>query len=247
METYNLLVERRKELQELQRNGQGLDRIAAVQRQAEAAQNSLDPVLEGRLRRAKDEVEQQKRLNVKLQADRQKLAPARKQAEQEVRSANCELRSKAAQLQRPPRAPSNPVDQSSEDKHLRQLRRDSDILSEALRQDERKFKSSEREASQDFDMARMEKLQADVAAHEAEIVKLNALLASENHSGPSALVECGAHGYPPVLPASVNSSPCQASQPALTLVVQADADSSCQEPEVDVEESDDMSALVAPT
>jgi DNA repair exonuclease SbcCD ATPase subunit len=181
MEAYNLLVERRKELQRLQHNGQGLDKVAAAQKRAEAAQNALSPELEERLRRKKEEVAQQKRLNIRLQADRQKVDEARKKAEREVRAANNDVRSKASQLKRPPRPGNNvasggAADADVEQKKLRNLQRDVDILSSAIRQDERKFKAAEREDEQQLEMTRRQitKLTADIAGHEAEIAKLRA-------------------------------------------------------------------------
>lgn len=179
MEAYNLLVERRKELQRLQRNGQGLDKVAAAQKRAEAEQNALSPEIEERLRRKKEEVAQQKRLNIRLQADRQKVDEARKKAEHEVRLANNDVRSKASQLKRPPRPGNNSASGGAaeaevEQKKLRNLQRDVDILTSAIRQDERKFKAAEREDEQQLEMTRRQiaKLTADIAGHEAEIAKL---------------------------------------------------------------------------
>merc|ERR1719461_869696 len=103
MEVQNLLAERRKELRQLQKSGDGLDRIAAAQRKAEAQQNALRPEVEEKLNQAKREVEAQKRKNANLQAERLKLFNARKAAEEELRTAGAQLRGRAAQLQRPPR------------------------------------------------------------------------------------------------------------------------------------------------
>jgi len=181
METYNLLVERRKELQRLQHNGQGLDRVAAAQRRAEVEQNAMSPDVEDRLRRAKDEVELQKRLNIRLQAERQKVVASKKQEEQELRAANVELRRKAAQLQRPPR-PTNPAAHSGkESQKMEQLRRDVDILSEAVRQDERKHKVFTRDDEQNLEHTRraVAKLRSDVAGHEVQTSQLRIALRSE--------------------------------------------------------------------
>lgn len=267
METYNLLVEKRKELQRLQRNGTGLDRVAAAQRKAEAEQNALTPENETRLRNAKDDVEQQKRLHIRMQAERQKVVAAKKKAEQEVRAANTELRSKAAQLQRPPR-PTKTDPQGGEPQQLRQLRRDVDILSEAVWQDERKHKAGQRDDEQQLDYQRraIAKLRTDCAGHDVEIAKLRAVLT----------VEEGAEILPPVLasprgggisegsPHEVFSpsaekpsapSPPSARKPAVSSLPSPTTSASARSPgnapavtetEVDAEESDDMAALVAP-
>eukprot|EP00411_Alexandrium_monilatum_P040615 CAMPEP_0175410652 /NCGR_PEP_ID=MMETSP0095-20121207/41723_1 /TAXON_ID=311494 /ORGANISM="Alexandrium monilatum, Strain CCMP3105" /LENGTH=281 /DNA_ID=CAMNT_0016709617 /DNA_START=42 /DNA_END=883 /DNA_ORIENTATION=- len=162
MELQNLLAEKRKDLQQLKRSGEGLDRIAEAQRRAEAAQNSMTPENAERLQRAKDEVENKRRLNVKLFSERQKLASACKKAEAQVRAAEAELRSKAAELRPPPRAAGvaggNARDAAAKDavtepQVLKQLQRDVDILKEAVRQDERKFRTSERSDEQQSEAA----------------------------------------------------------------------------------------------
>jgi hypothetical protein len=68
------------------------------------------------------------------------------------------------------------ADADVEQKKLRNLQRDVDILSSAIRQDERKFKAAEREDEQQLEMTRRQitKLTADIAGHEAEIAKLRA-------------------------------------------------------------------------
>mmetsp|Transcript_9775 Transcript_9775/g.25651 ORF Transcript_9775/g.25651 Transcript_9775/m.25651 type:complete len:292 (+) Transcript_9775:70-945(+) len=154
MELQNLITEKRKELDSLRKSGEGLDRIAEAQRRAEAAQNSLSPEIQEKLARTKADVEQEKRSNVKLQAERQKVCNARKKADEEVRAAGGELRNKAAELRRP--AAGKPGDQrggASGDGQdamvLKQLQRDMDILREAVRQDDRKFKSAQRELEQE--------------------------------------------------------------------------------------------------
>ena len=50
---YNLLAERRKELQQLQRVADGLEHAAEVQRRAEQEQSYVRPELEERLQKAK--------------------------------------------------------------------------------------------------------------------------------------------------------------------------------------------------
>jgi len=54
MEVQNLLAEKRKELSDLCKVGEGLDRIADAQKRAEAAQNALSPEVAERLARMKD-------------------------------------------------------------------------------------------------------------------------------------------------------------------------------------------------
>lgn len=180
MEVHNLLCERRQELQRIQRSGEGLDRVAAAQRRAEAAQNALTPEIEDRLRRTKDEVEQQKRLNIRLQHDRPKVVNARKKVEEEVRAMNGEVRSKAAKLQRPGRPVAAGYD--AEPGKIRQLRRDVDILTQAVHQDERKYKASQREDEQQLEFMRRhaEKLQDDIGHHEAEIRRVRAEIRGED-------------------------------------------------------------------
>ncbi|CAJ1441098.1 unnamed protein product [Effrenium voratum] len=134
MELYNLLAERRKELQQLQHVSEGLEHAAEAQRKAESEQSFVRPEIEERLQKAKLEVEQQKRLNVKLQADRLRLSNQRKAAEEELRRVGSELRSKAALLHR--KGPTGPAGGPSS--NLEQLRRELDIVRGALRQDERK-------------------------------------------------------------------------------------------------------------
>ena len=55
MELYNLLAEKRKELQQLQRVGEGLEHAAEVQRRAEQEQSFVRPEIEERLQKAKME------------------------------------------------------------------------------------------------------------------------------------------------------------------------------------------------
>lgn len=176
METYNLLVERRKELQKLQRNGHGLDRVAAAQRRAETEQNALSPEVDDRLRHAKDEAEKQKRLHVRMTAERQKVVTAKKKAEQEMRTANKELRTKAAQLQRPPRPTKAVAHVGGAREQLKHLQRDVDILSEAVWQDERKHKVSQVDDETQIEHTRttIAKLRATCASYEAQISKLRA-------------------------------------------------------------------------
>mmetsp|Transcript_107232 Transcript_107232/g.277474 ORF Transcript_107232/g.277474 Transcript_107232/m.277474 type:complete len:331 (-) Transcript_107232:112-1104(-) len=210
MELQNLLAERRRELQKLQHSGEGLDRVASAQRRAEAEQNALRPEVEEKLSKMRREVEQQKRKHAKLQADRLKLSSARKAAEEELRAANSEVRSRAAQLQppppslaqRPPRLPGgagggcgigSPTAQpaatpasggttNEEPKTIRQLRQNVEILREALRQDERRFKGSQKEDCQEIEFAsnHVAELQQSIADREAEVAKLQAQL---SHGG----------------------------------------------------------------
>ncbi|CAK8999310.1 EF-hand domain-containing protein [Durusdinium trenchii] len=53
MELYNLLAEKRKELQQLQRVSEGLEHAAEVQRKAESEQSFVRPEIEERLQKAK--------------------------------------------------------------------------------------------------------------------------------------------------------------------------------------------------
>eukprot|EP00439_Symbiodinium_sp_Y106_P007073 s6389_g1.t1 len=149
MELYNLLAERRKELQQLQRVSEGLEHAAEVQRKAENAQSAVRPEIEERLQKVKMEVDQQKRLNVKLQADRLKLSNQRKAIEEEIRKVGSELRSKAALLHR--KGPTG--QEKGSHTVLEQLRREVDILRGALRQDERKHRAMLKEDSQEVDFA----------------------------------------------------------------------------------------------
>jgi len=178
MELQNLLTEKTKELQRVRKTGEGLDRIAEVQRKAEVAQNALSPEIEQRLRFMKNEVEHQKRQNVRLQTERQKVTAARKKAEEEVRTASSELRSKAAQLQKPPRPGAGGAAGASkaESNVLRQLRRDVEILKEAARQDERKHRAAQREEAQEVELTSnlISSLKESVAEHEAALAKLRA-------------------------------------------------------------------------
>eukprot|EP00913_Durusdinium_trenchii_P035499 g33220.t1 len=145
MELYNLLAEKRKELQQLQRVSEGLEHAAEVQRKAESEQSFVRPEIEERLQKAKLEVEQQKRLNVKLQADRLKLSNQRKAVEEDLRKVGSELRSKAALLHRK----GLPGTEKGGASVLEQLRREVDILRGALRQDERKHRAMLKEDSQE--------------------------------------------------------------------------------------------------
>lgn len=177
MELYNLLAERRKELQQLQRVSEGLEHAAEVQRKAENAQSAVRPEIEERLQKVKMEVDQQKRLNVKLQADRLKLSNQRKAIEEEIRKVGSELRSKAALLHR-----KGPTGQEKGSQTvLEQLRREIDILRGALRQDERKHRAMLKEDSQevDFAAAHVQSLQKSIEEREAQVAKLRASIASE--------------------------------------------------------------------
>ncbi|CAE7301439.1 unnamed protein product [Symbiodinium natans] len=177
MELYNLLAERRKELQQLQRTSEGLEHAAEVQRKAESAQSAVRPEIEEQLQKAKAEVEQQKRLNVKLQADRLKLSNQRKTIEEEIRKVGSELRSKAALLHR-----KGPTGQEKGGQSvLEQLRREVDILRGALRQDERKHRAMLKEDSQEveFAAAHVQSLQKNIEEREAQVAKLRAAIGSE--------------------------------------------------------------------
>lgn len=214
MELQNLIVEKRKDLQRLKKNGEGLDKIAEAQQRAERAQNALSPELEEKLRKAKADVEEQKRLNVRLQAERHKVGVTRQKAEEEARAAGGELRSKAAGLRvelRPkPKGSQNsgPSEnsgargdngESADAKMLRQLRRENDILEEAVRQDERKFKAAQREDTSEADYAARQaaSLRESIAAQEAEVARLRAQLTGGSHddvrdSMPQDVDEAGA-------------------------------------------------------
>lgn len=179
MEIPNLLAEKRKDLRALRRSGEGLDRIAAAQRRAEAAQNALSPEIEERLRKGKHRVEQQKRLNVKLHAEWLRTRSTQKKAEEEVRAVVVELRNKTAQLQRP--QPGSPGE-GGESRVLRQLRRDADILREAVRQDERKLRALAREdeGAAVFGRKQNASLRQKISEQEEELDRLKA----ELHSRP---------------------------------------------------------------
>eukprot|EP00930_Biecheleria_cincta_P093112 TRINITY_DN83275_c0_g1_i1.p1 TRINITY_DN83275_c0_g1~~TRINITY_DN83275_c0_g1_i1.p1 ORF type:complete len:317 (-),score=68.95 TRINITY_DN83275_c0_g1_i1:58-1008(-) len=180
MELYNLLAEKRRELQQLKLATEGLDRAAEAQRKAESAQSYVPPELEEKLRRTKHEVEQQKKLNVKLQADRLKLSSARKAAEEELRAVGSEVRTKAALLQRPAQSSrgASPHKGSKESDVIAQLKREIDILQGALRQDDRKHKAMLKEDSQEVDSVSLhvQSLQKDIEEREARIAKLRATI-----------------------------------------------------------------------
>lgn len=152
MELHNLLVEKRKELQRIQRNIESMEHVNEVQRRAEVKDSALRPEVYEKLQRLKMEVELHKRHNIKLQADRLKVSGARKAAEDELRVAKGEQRTKALQLQRPPR-PNGPAGAEEEPTALRALRRDVDVLRGALRQDERRFKATEKEDTSEVEFA----------------------------------------------------------------------------------------------
>mmetsp|Transcript_50050 Transcript_50050/g.116803 ORF Transcript_50050/g.116803 Transcript_50050/m.116803 type:complete len:291 (-) Transcript_50050:33-905(-) len=177
MELYNLLAERRKELHQLQRVSEGLEHAAEVQRKAESAQSAVRPEIEERLQKAKMEVDQQKKLNVKLQADRLRLSNQRKSVEEELRKVGSELRSKAALLHR-----KGPTGQEKGGQSvLEQLRREVEILRGALRQDERKHKAMLKEDGQEveFAAAHVQSLQKSIEEREAQVAKLRAALGAE--------------------------------------------------------------------
>jgi hypothetical protein len=114
-------------------------------------------------------------MNIKLQAERQQMVTARKQAEQELRGFQADYRGKVAQLQRPPQ----PV--VPESKLMQQLRKDADILCAAIRQDEKKHAVADRDDVQQLDMTKVTvaRLKGEVAGHEAEIAHLKAMLRNE--------------------------------------------------------------------
>jgi len=177
MELYNLIAEKRRELQQLHHVTEGLERVAEAQRKAQSAQNFVRPEIHERLRKITNEVEQQKRLNVKLQADRLKLSSQRKAADESLRSLGSELRNKAAQLQRPARVSSGgntPERGPEESKTLQQLRRDVDILRGAVRQDSKKHRALLKEDFQevDYSEAHVESLKKSIEEREAVISKL---------------------------------------------------------------------------
>lgn len=145
MELHNLVVERRKELRQIQRNIESMEHVNELQRRGEAKDSVLRPEVHDKLKRLKNEVEQLKRLNVRLQADRLKFAGSRKVAEDDLRSARVEQRSKA-QLMKIGSEEEIPAG-------LKQLRRDVDILRGAIKQDERRFKASEREDAAELEFA----------------------------------------------------------------------------------------------
>lgn len=173
MELYNLLAEKRKELQQLQRVTEGLEHAAEVQRKAESEQSFVRPEIEERLQKAKLEVEQQKRLNVKLQADRLKLSNQRKAVEEDLRKVGSELRSKGALLHR-----KGIAGEKGDKSVLEQLRREVGILRGALRQDERKHRAMLKEDGQevDFAAAHVQSLEKAIEEREAQISKLRSAL-----------------------------------------------------------------------
>jgi len=210
LERKNLIAERRKELQSLKHSGEALDRIAEAQRRAEAEQNAMTPENAEKLAGIRGEVDQQKRLNIKLFADRQKLGGALKKAEAQVRSLESELRSRAAEL-RPPRPPGEGAKAggakeaaagSSEPQHvLRQLQRDADILREAVRQDERKFRAAERSEDEQREgvSTRIQVLHAGITEHEAENNRVRAQLQDlgTKASDPTPRRGCRPSSMPP--------------------------------------------------
>mmetsp|Transcript_29374 Transcript_29374/g.67613 ORF Transcript_29374/g.67613 Transcript_29374/m.67613 type:complete len:960 (-) Transcript_29374:113-2992(-) len=161
MELVNRLTERRKELQRLRQLGQGLSKVAERQKRAELAQNALTPEMQARIKRVKDEVERQKQLNVKLQSDRLKAVDERKAAENLLRQEEKEYRSKAKQHRPVHKA----IPEAQVPFALRKVRQDVDILTAALRQDERRFKAEEQDEEH------------QIAAAKRHIEHLNSILA----------------------------------------------------------------------
>lgn len=141
VELQNLLSQRRKELLLLRKNGEGLDRIAEVQRRAEVEQKALRPSVNHRLQSGKSEIEQQKRLNVRLQADRLRLVTEQKHAEARARLFGQEFRQKEKLVLKSP----GPAETDSV---LRSLQREIKVLTEALRQDDKKFRGAMHEEDQ---------------------------------------------------------------------------------------------------
>lgn len=206
MELPNLIAEKKRELGRLRRSGEGLDRVAEAQRRAEAEQNALSPQVEEKLKQIKNEVEQQKRLNVKLFADRQRLVGARKKAEEEVRAAESELRTKAAELRVLPRQ-SGESGGGVDSRILKQLQRDVDILKEALRQDEKKFRSVQKEEESEVESTvnHIAELESKIAEHEAEAAQLRAELREAQERSPRRGRPPGLHPGP--------ATPAQPSEP----------------------------------
>jgi hypothetical protein len=188
MELQNLLTEKRKELQRLKKNGEGLDKIAEAQRRGEKDQSAVNPELEEKLRFVKGEVEHQRRLNIRLQGERLKVSEARQQAEEAVRAASGELRSKAAELRRPAAGPAAGPSERPGGRHtgdpkiLEQLRRDSDILREAIKRDERRFRTAEQAESREVEYARVQ----------AEAARSQVAAARQSAGSQQADVTCAA-------------------------------------------------------
>eukprot|EP00927_Polykrikos_kofoidii_P054345 TRINITY_DN48773_c0_g1_i1.p1 TRINITY_DN48773_c0_g1~~TRINITY_DN48773_c0_g1_i1.p1 ORF type:complete len:371 (+),score=77.67 TRINITY_DN48773_c0_g1_i1:98-1210(+) len=184
MELQNLLVERRKELQRLKKDGAGLDRVAEAQRRAETTQNSINPEVEAKLRRMKGQVDQQKMMNVKLQAERQKMNELRIKTEEDVRSAGSDLRNKAAELRRPPQShrSDNGNGKGDDQKSVKQLQRDMDIVRDAIEKDDRRFKAAMREDRQESEdtSKQMGMHQESIQKLEVEIAKHQCLLRASN-------------------------------------------------------------------
>lgn len=217
LELQNLLAEKRKELQRLRKSGEGLDQMQERQRRAEEAQNKVSPENQERLNRIKGEVEVNKRQSVQLFAERQKLVAFRKKLDADVRSAGNELRNKAAPLKLPPRVP---TDGYGEPMVLRTLRRDLDILTEAVRQDERKFQAAERTEDQEIDSvsANIQLQQEGIGDHETEVARLRAEL-RDLGVGPEATPK---RLRPPALPSPSEQRSVEAAtkEPEVTLTNQ---------------------------
>eukprot|EP00929_Paragymnodinium_shiwhaense_P123486 TRINITY_DN9739_c0_g1_i3.p1 TRINITY_DN9739_c0_g1~~TRINITY_DN9739_c0_g1_i3.p1 ORF type:complete len:275 (+),score=102.10 TRINITY_DN9739_c0_g1_i3:73-897(+) len=154
MEIQNMLADKRRELQRLRKSGEGLDRLADAQRRAEAEGNRLSPKVEERMRKVKGELETFKRQHAKLQMERTKVGTARKKADEEVRAAGEELRQRAAELRGASEPPKGKGKEESESQKLvKILKRDVDILQQAVKQDERKFKLAVKEDAQEMQLS----------------------------------------------------------------------------------------------
>eukprot|EP00933_Yihiella_yeosuensis_P037893 TRINITY_DN31892_c0_g1_i1.p1 TRINITY_DN31892_c0_g1~~TRINITY_DN31892_c0_g1_i1.p1 ORF type:complete len:384 (+),score=82.55 TRINITY_DN31892_c0_g1_i1:173-1153(+) len=182
MELYNLLAEKRRELQVVQRSVEGFDRAVEAQQKADDAHKALRPDVKDRLEKVRDEVEAQKRLHVKLMAERLRLSNARKTIEDELRNAGKQLRNKAAVLHKPSPGKSS-GDKPDEQAVIKQLRRDIDILKSAVKQDERRHRAALKEDSQevDFAAAHVQGLLKSIEEREAEVARLSGAVDGQLH------------------------------------------------------------------
>jgi len=174
MELLNLLAEKRKELQGLRYDNEGLSKVAEAQRRAEAVRNAVAPEVEERLRRVKDEMEQQKRAQMKLRSSIKQVTRERKKAEVEVRSTGSLLKSKAAKLQ-------SQLKVAPENDTFSHLRHNADTLRGALNQDKHRYRIASREDEQQAESIKVKVVQVRkrIAEHKLKLLRINSALRGE--------------------------------------------------------------------
>eukprot|EP00747_Dinoflagellata_sp_TGD_P167365 gnl/TRDRNA2_/TRDRNA2_191642_c0_seq1.p1 gnl/TRDRNA2_/TRDRNA2_191642_c0~~gnl/TRDRNA2_/TRDRNA2_191642_c0_seq1.p1 ORF type:complete len:431 (-),score=118.49 gnl/TRDRNA2_/TRDRNA2_191642_c0_seq1:80-1372(-) len=198
MELPNQISQRRRELSALQRAGAGLDKVAEAQKRAERAQNAVNPEIAEKKKFLKEGVEKERQLYIKLMAEKQRADKARKSSESEVRKAERELNGKAKQLERPSHVSPKGRGLIEEPPKLKLLRRDADILAEAVRQDERRLQLRKNEDDQLVGHARSQisKLNESIANREANLGRLREELRQSECALAAAVEEAAARVSP---------------------------------------------------